>query len=343
MCLSGTDILEGELKAKVMIRPGVPAPNLAPHMGTEVLRERSGVVYHALRSRSLVNRCSSPRMPFRFTVNPYRGCAMGCRYCYATYTHEFMGIATPESFHSVIYVKEGGERETARQLASIVKSGELIALGTATDPYQPGESDFRVTRRFLEAVAAHRNARLSITTKGALVLRDIDLLQRIRERSSVSVNVSLISVREDLLRRLEPWAPPPEVRLEVMRRLREAGLDVSLSVAPILPVLTDAEAEIDALLGRAAQAGVSHMFWNILFLRSPTREKYLRWIAEEFPRYHEAYSRAYDGQVYLKGAYADKIRSMMERLRERHGFEARGAEEDESARLARARQLVLWG
>src|SRR5262245_11214480 len=325
-----------------MVRPGIPAPNLAPRMGTEVVRERSGVVYHELRSRSLLNRCTSPRMPFRWTVNPYRGCAMGCRYCYATYTHEFMGIAVPESFHSVIYVKEGGEAETARRLRAIVKRGELIALGTATDPYQPGESEYNVTRRFLEEVARHRDARLSITTKGALVLRDLDLLRRIDERSSLGVNVSLISLREDLLRRLEPWAPPPDVRLEVMRRLREAGIEVSLSVAPILPALTDAEADLDALLARAAAAGVCHVFWNILFLRSPTREKYLRWLAEEFPRYHEAYARAYDGRVYLKGTYAARIRSTMERLRARHGFVAREAADNESARLASAEQLALW-
>ncbi len=325
-----------------MIRPGVPAPNLAPRMGTEVVRERNGVVYHELRSRCLVNRCSSPRMPFRWTVNPYRGCAMGCRYCYAAYTHEFMGIATPESFHSVIYVKTGAQAETARQLRSVVKSGELIALGTATDPYQPGESEYNVTRRFLEQVAEHRDVRLSITTKGALVLRDLDLLRRINERSSVGVNVSLISLREDLLRRLEPWAPPPEVRLEVMRRLQEASIEVSLSVAPILPALTDGEPDLDALLGRAAAAGVRHMFWNILFLRSPTREKYLRWLAEEFPRYHEAYSRAYDGRVYLKGSYPARLRDAMDRLRAKHGFVVRESADNESARLASARQLDLW-
>jgi DNA repair photolyase len=324
------------------IQPGVPAPNLAPRMGKEVVRERSGVVYHELRTRSLVNRCASPRMPFPWTVNPYRGCAMGCRYCYATYTHEFMGIATPESFHSVIYVKTGGEAETARQLRAVVKRGELIALGTATDPYQPGESEYNVTRRFLEAVARHRDVRLSITTKGALVLRDLDLLRRINDRSSLGVNVSLISLREDLLRRLEPWAPPPEVRLEVLRRLQEAGIEASLSVAPILPALTDAEADLDALLARAAAAGVRHMFFNILFLRSPTREKYLRWLAEEFPRYHEAYARAYDGRVYLRGTYAARIRATMARLRTKHGFVARESADNERARLASAEQLGLW-
>jgi DNA repair photolyase len=127
-----------------------------------------------------------------------------------------------------------------------------------------------------------------------------------------------------------------------MRRLREAGLDVSLSVAPVLPALTDSEPDLDALLGRAAEAGIRRMFWNILFLRSPTREKYLRWIAEEFPRYHEAYARAYEGRVYLKGPYRDRIRATMERLRRKHGLDARTDTDDSSARLASARQLALW-
>src|SRR5688572_15147589 len=106
------------------IRPGVPAPNLAPLMGQEDLRRKGGVTYRELQSRSLLNRCDSPRMPFTWTVNPYRGCAMGCRYCYATYTHEFMGIATPEDFHSLVYVKTGAFEQTARRLAAVVKTGE---------------------------------------------------------------------------------------------------------------------------------------------------------------------------------------------------------------------------
>src|SRR5258707_6634047 len=131
-----------------MIRPGIPAPNLRPLMGVAVLREQGGVRYHELRSRSLLNRCDSPRMPFRWPVNPYRGCAMGCRYCYAAYTHEFMGIAGGDEFHSTVYAKAGGETETARRLRVVGGRGELVALGTATDPYQPGEAEFKVTRRF---------------------------------------------------------------------------------------------------------------------------------------------------------------------------------------------------
>jgi DNA repair photolyase len=305
------------------ILPGVPAPSLAPRMGSDDLSARGGVTYRELRTRSLVNRCSVDTMPFEWTVNPYRGCAMGCRYCYAAYTHEFMGLAVPESFHSLVYVKTDGE-ETERQLARAVRRGERIALGTATDPYQPGEAERRVTRRFLETVARHRGVRLGITTKGALVLRDLDLLRRIHERSDLSIHVSLISTRADLVRRLEPLAPPPEVRLEVMRRLVEAGLQVWLGLAPVLPALTDAEPDLDALLAAVAAAGVRRAFGNVLFLRSPTREKYLRWLEAEFPRYLEAYRRAYQGRVYLRGAYRERIDEMLLRLRRKHGFEEPG-------------------
>jgi DNA repair photolyase len=311
-----------------MLKPGVPAPSLAARMGEEPLRERGGVRYLELKSRSLLNRCSSPRMPFAWTVNPYRGCAMGCRYCYATYTHEFMGIETPEDFHTTVYVKTGTEAETGRALARVIARGESIALGAATDPYQPGEAQAQVTRRFLEQVAATRGVELGITTKGALVLRDIELLQRIQKRSSVSVHVSLISTDAALLRRIEPWAPPPEVRLEVMRRLVEAGIETWLGLAPVLPLLTDDEKTLDELMGRVAATGVRHFFSQLLFLRSPTREKYLRWLAEEFPRHMPTYEDAYgDGRVYLKGGYRDHVTKMVERLAAKHGLGHGGDEE----------------
>jgi DNA repair photolyase len=326
-----------------MIRPGVPAPNLAPLMGQEVVRERGGVRYHEIRARSLLNRCQSPRVPFEWTVNPYRGCAMGCRYCYAAYTHEFLGVREPDDFHRVIYVKTGAEEETARRLPAIARRGQLVALGTATDPYQPGEADLQVTRRFLETAASVRGLRLGITTKGAVVLRDIDLLLRIHERSSLSIHVSLISLDADLLRRLEPLAPPPAVRIEVMRRLAAAGLVVGLSVSPVLPALTDQEAGLEALVAEGARAGVRRLASQLLFLRSPTKEKYLRWLADEFPRYLEAYRLAYDGRVYLGGRYRERIRSLMARLRERYGL---GTELGASAAVPplspRPTQLPLW-
>jgi len=324
-----------------MIRPGVAAPSLAPRIAPTPFREAGGVSYRTLAARSLLNRCSSPRMPFEWTVNPYRGCAMGCRYCYAAYTHQFMGVETPEAFHSTVFVKTGGLDETARRLPAVIRSGALVALGTATDPYQSGEAQSRVTRGFLELVARHRGLRLAITTKGALILRDLDLLARIHERSALSISVSLISPRADLLRRLEPLAPPPEVRLEVMRRLSEAGLRVALGLSPVLPALTDGDADLALLLRQVRQAGVNRLFFNVLFLRSPTKEKYLGWLAEEFPRHLEAYRRAYADRVYLGGRYRQWIEERIGRLRRQLGFEAR--DEPRPAPLPpAAAQLRLW-
>src|SRR5260370_40352728 len=162
-----------------MFRPGSQAPHLASLMGRDALSERGGVTYRELEPRSRLNRCYSPHLPFRWTVNPYRGCAMGCRYCYAAYTHEFMGIAGGDEFHSTVYAKAGGETETARRLRVVGGRGELVALGTATDPYQPGEAEVKVTRHFLELGARQRGLRLSVTTKGALALRRPGLLLRI--------------------------------------------------------------------------------------------------------------------------------------------------------------------
>jgi DNA repair photolyase len=318
---------------------GVPAPGFRPLLGREVLRERGEVRYFELQARSLLNRCTSPNVPFDWTVNPYRGCAIGCRYCYATYTHAYLGIDEAEAFHRVVYVKKDSLDETRRRLSRIVAKGGFIALGTVTDPYQPGETEFQATRGFLEAVAAYRNVRLGLTTKGVLILRDLDLLKRIHERSSLAIHFSLISMNAELLRRLEPWAPPPEVRVEAMRRLSAAGLKVSLSLAPILPGLTDSAEDLDELLARAARAGVATMSREILFLRSPTKEKYLDWLGREFPRYSEAYQRAYAGRTRLGGPYRQRILGLVDRLRDKHGLSRRTMP---PALPAPPRQLTLW-
>ncbi len=309
-------------------------------MGTDTLRDQGGVRYLELRTRSLVGRCSNREMPLDWTVNPYRGCAMGCRYCYAAYTHDFLGRDSASEFHSRIYVKTGGDQETARRLAQAAARGEPVALGTATDPYQPGESAAGATRRFLELAAGIRGLRLSITTKGALVLRDLELLQRIAARGELTVAVSLVSSRADLLRRLEPWAPPPDVRLEVLRRLLGSGIAAGLSVAPILPALTDAEGDLDALLAHAAAAGVRRLSWQLLFLRSPTRETFMAWLGQEFPTLVAAYRRAYGTRSRLTGAYPRRLRATMARLAERHGFVERTFERRPAR--PRARQLRLW-
>jgi DNA repair photolyase len=250
---------------------------------------------------------------------------MGCRYCYAAYTHEYLGLEAAQSFHTAIYAKTGDLEETTRRLVTSARRGERVALGTATDPYQPGEVELRVTRRFLERAAQVRGLRLGITSKGAIILRDLDLLLRIHERSRLSVQVSLNSLDADLLRRIEPWAPPPEVRIEVLRRLVGAGLRVGLTLSPILPGITDQEESLDALIGRAAAVGVKRMWGSLLFLRSPTREKYLDFVAREFPRYLEAYERAYARSSHLTGPYRRRIEETVRRLRQKHGLDSEDA------------------
>lgn len=309
-------------------------------MGDVSIAERGGVAYRELRSRSLLNRCDSSRVPFEWTVNPFRGCSMGCRYCYATYTHEFMGLTDPEDFHRVVYVKVGGLEETASQLAAIIRRGHTIALGTATDPYQPAENQYRITRRFLEAAAQCRGLRLGITTKGALILRDLPLLQKIATRSSLSVHLSLISTDADLLRRLEPWAPAPDVRIEVLRQVSAAGIETWLGLAPILPGITDRPADLDALLGSAAAAGVRYYHAGLVFLRSPTKEKFLAWLAREMPALRPAYEHAFASRAHLsEGTYRDKLLAVVERLASRHGLSrggGRGGAPEEP------HQLRLW-
>jgi DNA repair photolyase len=323
-----------------VIRPGVPAPALAARLGHTVLRERAGARYHELRTRSLLNRCNSPHVPFEWTVNPFRGCAMGCRYCYAAYTHDFLGRDGKADFHSVVYVKSGGEEETLRRLRAAARRGELVALATAPNPSRPREREERATRRFLELAAGLHGLRLMLTTKGALVLRDLDLLCLVHERSSLSVAVSLVSPHAELLRRIEPFAPPPDVRIEVLRRLAAAGLHVRLSLAPVLPGLTDGEADLDLLLSRVAAAGVRRMSWQVLFLRSPTREAWLGLLTREFPERVPAYRRAYAGRSHLGGPYVKRLRERIDRLRGRHGLDAAPVDRAKAPRPGR--QLDLW-
>jgi len=323
-----------------MVRPGVPAPSLAPLVGQEVLQERAGVRYHSLGARSLVGRCTSPHVPFDWTANPYRGCAMGCRYCYAAYTHGYLGRDGSSEFHSVVYVKTGGEPETRRRLLSAARRGELVALGTATDPYQPGESASRATRRFLEIAAEVRGLRIAITTKGSLVMRDLDLLRKLDARGTLLIGVSLISPHADLLRRIEPWAPPPAVRIEVLKRLVAEGIDAGLAIAPVLPGVTDSERDLEALVEEAARAGVRRVSWRLLFLRSPTRETYLEWLGREFPRLLPAYERAYARGAHLGGAYAERVGAIVSRARARLGLT--GETFGDCGKPEAPRQLALW-
>src|SRR3989454_499890 len=236
------------------IKPGVPAPGMRSRMGP-TFDERRGVEYRELRAASLVNRFNARPMPFGWTVNPYRGCEMACKYCFARYTHEFLGENDPVAFERRIYVKLTDPGSLVAELKRARRSGLLVALGTATDPYQPAETKFEVTRRVLEAAAKVVGVRLSITTKSSLVRRDLALLRELAAGSEVSVNFSIPTLDQTLARRLEPRAPLPDLRFEAMTALATGGVPTRLFIMPVLPRLTDGEPNLRALLVRAREAG----------------------------------------------------------------------------------------
>ena len=198
----------------------------------EDLRERAGVRYTELGARQILNHCDTRRMPDCWTINPYRGCSFGCRYCYARYTHEFLGIDDPLEFERHIFVKKGAPGVLEREATERKLRARPIAIGTATDPYQPAEARYQLTRGILEVLGRYRGLRLSLTTKSALVVRDLDLLGRLREHSELTVHVSVITTHRELARKLDPGAPTPGRRLRTVRTLVDAGIPTGVNAMP---------------------------------------------------------------------------------------------------------------
>ncbi len=322
--------------------PGVPAPGFVRRIG-EVVDRRRGVEFAELRSRTLVNRLTGTAMPFGWTVNPFRGCEFGCRYCYARPTHEYLGHCDPVEFEDRIYVKRSDPAQLATDLRRARESGREVAIGAATDPYQPAETRFQITRGVLEAIALVPGLRVGITTKSVAITRDLGLLRKIARDSVLHVNVSLISLDADLLRLIEPRAPRPDLRLRALRVLSEAAVPTRLFIMPVLPLITDGGASLCALLGAARSAGAREAIWQALFLRTPmTWRFFLRFIEQEFPwalaRYRELYPRP--GSAPRE--YREAVDRRVEGLAREAGFQARTRDErvqDEAP--PRSRQLSL--
>ena len=297
-----------------------------------LVRERAEVEYYRLAARSALNRESSGRMPFAWTLNPYRGCEFGCQYCYARYTHEFMEMWDSQDFERKIYAKTDAPDRLRAELRQGRDKGLPIALGTATDPYQPAERQFEITRRMLEVFAEFRTLDLSITTKSVLILRDVDLLQTLAARHRFSVHMTITTQDERLARLLEPKAPAPAQRFEAVRKLAQAGIRVGLNAMPILPGLNDAPGVLDGLTARAAQAGASFLYANVLFLSPSAMRQFMPFLEREFPHLVKRYRKLYAHSAYLQGEYPDKISKLMAQLRARHGLEGNRGEVPAAAR-----------
>ncbi len=284
----------------------------------ESLLEGHNVEYFTLPAKSLLNRCVSRRaMPFTWTINPYRGCEFGCRYCYARYTHEFMEMRDGLDFEQKIYVKQhtaGLLRHDLRR----VKPDEAIALGTATDPYQPAERRYEVTRGILEEFARHRGFELGIVTKSNLIARDLERLQQVARSNQLSVHITVTTLDVDLARILEPRAPRPDLRLDAVRALRQAGLRVGVSCSPVVPGITDSPKDLEAVIRAAAEAGADYVFANPLFLKPCSAAIFLPFLEQNFPRLAENYRQRYQDRAFLPPAYSKRLSELVRRLREKY-------------------------
>lgn len=294
------------------IKKGVPAPTMAARMGGTVDARRD-VDFRELRAASLVNRVANRPLPFGWTVNPYRGCEMGCHYCFARYTHEFLGFTDPAEFERAIYVKRIARVALVAELRRASRSGLAVAMGTATDPYQPAEARHRVARLVLEAATEVPGLHLSITTKSALVTRDIDLLVPLAARSELSVNVSITTLDAALARRLEPRAPRPDLRVAALATLAAAGIPARMFVMPILPFITDGEENLRALFTAARDAGAG-VESNVLFLRSGTREAFFAFLEAERPDLLDRYRRLYARSAYARADYVADTEARVRRI-----------------------------
>ena len=306
--------------------PGRPVPRLAGiarlAAASPCADSKRGTEYFLLPVRSILNRCDSDRVPFAWTVNPYRGCEFGCRYCYARYTHEYLELEGAE-FERKIYVKQDAGPLAARDLAREKVWGEHIAIGTATDPYQPAEREFGATRAILERMAEREGLSVSITTKSNQVVRDLDLLSRIATRSALCVNITITTLKPRLARLLEPRAPRPDLRLAAVRALRDAGLATGVFAMPVLPGLTDGEADLDALARAARDAGAQWFAGQVLFLMPSAQKQFLPFLEQKFPRLARQYRQWYLRSGYPPEAYRREIVERVKALREKYGLGSR--------------------
>ena len=321
----------------LMFEPGIEGvfPRALPSIG-----EQKDIRYFATASRSILNAPAATGMGF-WSINPYVGCAFGCAYCCARYAHRYSaerlaraamtegGAALPSddmppwlAFERRILVKRDAP---ALLRSALSRSGtrralgrENVVIGTATDPYQPAERRFRVTRGILEVLAEQKDIGVRIITKSPLVTRDMDLLQRIHARSRLCVHISLITVDRELARCLEPRAPTPEARLRGIARLRANGIEVGVNAMPVLPGITDGADMIEELVGALKRVDASYVSACALRLRASARDRYVPFIADEFPELAARYHRAYATNHQLGARYRAGLRARFAKACARH-------------------------
>jgi DNA repair photolyase len=322
----------GEQKANLFMATLPLLPDLEPDLKPrligiarlasqgESIREGHKVEYFTLPVRSLLNRCVSKRgVPFNWTINPYRGCEFGCKYCYARYTHEFMEKRDGVSFEQQIYVKQHAA-DLLRQELRQVKEDESIAIGSATDPYQPAEKRYEITRGILEVFSQRKDFSLGIISKSNLILRDLELLKKVAENNYFGITITITTMNVDLARILEPRAPRPDLRLGTVRELHEAGLSVGVNCCPVLPGITDSIRELEPLVKAVSEVGPIRINTNSLYLKPCSAAVFMPFLEKEFPHLAANYRERYAESAFLPKQYGKRISTLMDSLKKKYGL-----------------------
>jgi DNA repair photolyase len=300
------------------------------------------IEFKAMQARSLLNHSVSKRMGWvAWSINPYRGCEFGCRYCYARYTHQFLRPeavaevpvghyegpvqAWATAFEQEIYIKENAAWLLEQELKRVDPKVE-IAIGTATDPYQPIERRVGVTRSILEVLAKREGYRIGIVTKSTLIERDVDLLNTMAERNTLGVHITITTSDSTLARKLEPRAPRPDLRFAAVKKLRQAGITAGVLCSPLLPGINDTPRALDAVASRAAAAGASFLGAHPLFLKSCSRPTWMSFVREHFPQLVDDYTRRFARADFVDAEYraltADRVRTVCRK----HGLARRSTD-----------------
>src|SRR3984957_2261452 len=279
-----------------------------------------GMTFYEIQAKSVVNRVpEASRMPFRWTINPYRGCQHSCVYCYARQSHTYLELDTGVDFDSKVVVKVNAPELTRKKMASPSWHGEHIAMGTNVDCYQRAEGRYQLMPGIIGALKDAANP-FSILTKGTLILRDIDLLAEAAEITDVGLNVSVGFIDKELWRSVEPGTPAPARRLEACATLNERGLGCGVLMGPVVPFLSDSPAQLDAAVSQIAAAGATHVMPIVLHLRPGTREWFLRWLGAHHPALVGRYLELYGRSAYAPKSYQARIAGQVRELAGKHGI-----------------------
>ncbi|MFE9772047.1 Rv2578c family radical SAM protein [Streptomyces sp. NPDC005931] len=282
--------------------------------------EFRGITFHEIRARSIVNRVpGASRMPFEWTVNPYRGCTHACVYCFARKTHGYLDLDTGLGFDSQIVVKVNAPELLRHRLAARGWHGEHIAMGTNVDCYQRAEGRYRLMPGIIAALRDHANP-FSVLTKGTLILRDLELLKQAAEVTDVGISVSVGFTDTELWRTVEPGAPAPERRLEVVRTLAAHGIGCGVLMAPVIPFLSDHPAQLRATVQAVAASGATSVTPLVLHLRPGAREWFMSWLARHHPHLVDRYERLYASGAYAPTWYQRRITRQVHELAREYGI-----------------------